>query len=103
MQYQSDYLGRMQWIIYPDGEKIIYGYDAGGQVTSVTGSHYNQSFPYVTKILYDQYGQRTRIEYGNGTFTDYAYNPERRWLETVKTKNKYDQSYQNIMYDFDRV
>ena len=93
----------MQWIIYPDGEKIIYGYDEGGQVTSVTGSHYNQSFPYVTKILYDQYGQRTRIEYGNGTYTDYTYNPERRWLETVKTKNKYGQSYQNIRYDFDRV
>ena len=103
MQYQSDYLGRMQWIIYPDGEKIIYGYDAGGQVTSVEGSHYNQTFPYVTKILYDQYGQRTRIEYGNGTATDYTYNPERRWLETVKTKNKYGQSYQNIRYDFDRV
>ena len=92
MQYQSDYLGRMQWIIYPDGEKIIYGYDAGGQVTSVTGNHYNQTFPYVTKILYDQYGQRTRIEYGNGTYTDYTYNPERRWLETVKTKNKYGQT-----------
>ena len=103
MQYQSDYLGRMQWIIYPDGEKIIYGYDEGGQVTSVEGSHYNQTFPYVTKILYDQYGQRTRIEYGNGTATDYTYNPERRWLETVKTKNKYGQSYQNIRYDFDRV
>ncbi len=103
MQYQSDYLGRMQWIIYPDGEKIIYGYDEGGQVTSVEGSHYNQTFPYVTKILYDQYGQRTRIEYGNGTYTDYTYNPERRWLETVKTKNKYGQSYQNIRYDFDRV
>ena len=103
MQYQSDYLGRMQWIIYPDGEKIIYGYDEGGQVTSVTGKHYNQTFPYVTKILYDQYGQRTRIEYGNGTYTDYTYNPERRWLETVKTRNKYGQSYQNIRYDFDRV
>ena len=103
MQYQSDYLGRMQWIIYPDGEKIIYGYDAGGQVTSVEGNHYNQTFPYVTKILYDQYGQRTRIEYGNGTYTDYTYNPERRWLETVKTKSKYGQSYQNIRYDFDRV
>ena len=103
MQYQSDYLGRMQWIIYPDGEKIIYGYDEGGQVTSVEGSHYNQTFPYVTKILYDQYGQRTRIEYGNGTATDYTYNPERRWLETVKTRNKYGQSYQNIRYDFDCV
>ena len=67
MEYRSDYLGRMQWIVYPDGEKITYGYDMGGQVVSVTGEHYGQEFEYVTNILYDQYGQRTRIEYGNGT------------------------------------
>ena len=69
MEYRSDYLGRMQWIAYPDGEKITYGYDKGGQVISVTGSNYGNEFNYVTNILYDQYGQRTRIDYGNGTFT----------------------------------
>ena len=34
MQYRSDYLGRMQHIIYPDGEKITYGYDNGGATIS---------------------------------------------------------------------
>lgn len=37
MEYRSDYLGRMQWIAYPDGEKVSCGYDAGGQVVSVYG------------------------------------------------------------------
>ena len=27
MEYRSDYLGRMQHIVYPDGEKVTYGYD----------------------------------------------------------------------------
>ena len=103
MEYRSDYLGRMQWIVYPDGERITYGYDRGGQVVSVKGDHWGHDFDYVTNILYDQYGQRTRIDYGNGTFTEYNYDPARRWLDTIKTKNKWGQSYQNITYSFDAV
>ena len=103
MEYRSDYLGRMQWIAYPDGEKVTYGYDNGGQVISVTGSNYGNEFNYVTNILYDQYGQRTRIDYGNGTFTEYNYDPARRWLDIIKTENKWGQSYQNISYSFDAV
>ena len=103
MEYHSDYLGRMQWIIYPDGEKVTYGYDNGGQVVSVKGEHWGHDFDYVTNILYDQYGQRTRIDYGNGTFTEYNYDPARRWLDSIKTENKWGQTYQNISYSFDRV
>ncbi|WP_297645198.1 RHS repeat-associated core domain-containing protein, partial [uncultured Treponema sp.] len=103
MEYQSDYLGRMQYIVYPDGEKVAYGYDRGGQVISVTGSNYGNEFSYVANILYDQYGQRTRIDYGNGTFTEYNYDPARRWLDTIKTQNKWGQAYQNISYSFDAV
>ena len=103
MEYRSDYLGRMQYIVYPDGEKITYGYDAGGQVVSVTGTHWGHEFNYVTNILYDEYGQRTRIDYGNGTFTEYTYDPARRWLDTICTQNKWGQSYQNISYSFDAM
>ena len=103
MEYRSDYLGRMQHIVYPDGEKVTYGYDQGGQVVRVRGEHWGHDFDYVTNILYDEYGQRTRIDYGNGTFTEYKYDPERRWLDTIKTENKWGQSYQNISYSFDAV
>ena len=103
MEYRSDYLGRMQWIVYPDGEKITYGYDRGGQVISVKGEHWGHDFDYVTNILYDEYGQRTRIDFGNGTFTEYNYDPARRWLDTIKTQNKWGQCYQNITYSFDAV
>ena len=103
MEYRSDYLGRMQWITYPDGEKVTYGYDQGGQVVSVKGEHWGHDFDYVTNILYDEYGQRVYIEYGNGVKTEYKYDPARRWLDTIKTENKWGQSYQNITYSFDAV
>ena len=103
MEYRSDYLGRMQWVVYPDGERITYGYDAGGQVVSVTGEHYGHEFNYVKNILYDEYGQRTRIDYGNGTFTEYNYDPARRWLDTIKTQNQWGKNFQNISYSFDKV
>lgn len=103
MEYRSDYFGRMQPIVYPDGEKIVYGYDRGGQVVSVTGEHYGTAFKYVTNILYDRYGQRTRIDYGNGTFTEYTYDKARRWLDTIKTENKRGQNFQNISYRSDTV
>ena len=44
MEYRSDYLGRMQHIVYPDGEKVTYGYDDGGQVISVTGENFGRTF-----------------------------------------------------------
>ena len=98
---------RLPWpnaaIVYPNGEKVTYGYDRGGQVVSVKGEHWGHDFDYVTNILYDQYGQRTRIDYGNGTFTEYNYDSVRRWLDTIKTENKWGQSYQNISYSFDAV
>jgi len=103
MEYRSDYLGRMQWIIYPDGEKIVYGYDEGGQVISVTGKNFGNIFNYVVDIGYDEYGQRVYIKYGNGVETTYTYNAARRWLNNIETHNKYNEQFQNIEYEFDLV
>ena len=64
----------MEGVTYPDGEVVAYGYDAGGQVTSVTEHHYGHDYLFVTDIGYDEFGQRTYIRYGNGVRTDYEYN-----------------------------
>jgi hypothetical protein len=37
-EYRSDYLGRMEEIVYPDGEAVKYDYDQGGQIRKVTGT-----------------------------------------------------------------
>ena len=101
--YTSDYLGRMQQIGYPDGEVVSYSYDAGGQVQKVTGVHWGQSTEYVKDIGYDEYGQRTYVQYGNGTRTSYVYDPYRRWLSSINTQSQWGVPLQNMSYRFDLV
>ena len=104
MEYKSDYLGRMQEIVYPDGECVEYAYDYGGNVCGVSGKTKDgNDFSYVKDIGYDEYGQRNFIEYGNGVKTDYEYDSERRWLSSIKTENEYGSCYQNIEYKFDTL
>ena len=102
MSYTSDYLGRMQQIVYPDTEVVRYAYDEGGQVVSIQGSYAGITTEYVKDIGYDEYGQRVFIEYGNGVKTEYTYNKERRWLDKIQTQRG-SESYQNIAYRFDTV
>ena len=103
MSYTSDYLGRMAFITYPDGETISYTYDKGGQVTGVTGERNGDEIVYVSKIGYDEYGQRSFIEYGNGVKTAYTYDENRRWLDSIETLSATQKLLQNMSYSFDRV
>jgi RHS repeat-associated protein len=103
MKYASDYLGRMQEITYPDGEVVRYGYGYGGQIKSVKGERKNTEFDYVTTIGYDEYGQRVYIKYGNGTESEYSYDPYRRWLAGLDTKNTAAGQVQDMKYTFDAV
>jgi RHS repeat-associated protein len=101
-QYGYDYIGRMNWIQYPDEEVLHYEYDNGGQIQKVYSEHRNHTFNYIDHIYYDEFGQRKRITYENGVTTDYTYDPTRRWLEHIETKNDY-RTFQNMQYEFDQV
>ncbi len=103
LSYESDYLGRIESITYPDGETVNYGYDYGGQVKSVTGTHYGITTQYVQDIGYDEYGQRVYIKYGNGIETSYTYDENRRWLDTINTRTGWNEVYQAMSYSFDEV
>ncbi|MCL2722630.1 MAG: hypothetical protein FWD47_14970 [Treponema sp.] len=103
MRYTSDYLGRMQEIVYPDGERLRYEYNYGGQIVKVTGIRQNTTFNYVNNIGYDEYSQRVYIEYGSGVKSYYSYDEHRRWLSTVRTENQNRLAYQNLSYEFDAV
>jgi YD repeat-containing protein len=70
IEYTSNYLGQMESVRYPDGEEIRYDYDEGGQVIHVEGVRTNGSTTvFVERIGYDEFGQRTYLEYGNGDVT----------------------------------
>ena len=46
-----------------------YEYDDGGLVIKVYGEKKGETFPYIDKIHYDLFGQRSYILYGNGVKT----------------------------------
>ncbi|ULQ59049.1 LysM peptidoglycan-binding domain-containing protein [Brucepastera parasyntrophica] len=102
MRYRSDYLGRMEEITYPDGEVVKYAYNYGGAVERVTGEKQGETFVYVDKIGYDEWGQRVYIRLGNGVETSYTYDENRRWLSGIETRNA-GTVLQNMEYRFDRV
>ena len=101
--YLYDYLGRMEQITYPDGEVVHYGYDRGGQVCRVSGLHYGRQTTYIKEIGYDEFGQRSYIEYGNGVRSNYTYDENRRWLSRLHTENRYGTVHQSMSYRFDPV
>ncbi len=73
---------RLLEMIYPDDEKVTYGYNLGVQVEKVSGyktTHYD----YVRKIGYDKFEQRTYLKYCNGAETFYSYDPQRRRLQNL--------------------
>ena len=90
-----------------DNEVVSYGYDPGGQLTSVRGTRSDgvreSVSTFIERIGYDRYGQRTFIIYGNGVRTNYSYNPHRRWLDTLSSTNPRGHSLQNLSYSFDKV
>lgn len=88
-------LGQLEYIVYPDKEKVQYFYDEAGQIKTISGTE-----NYVTDIKYNALGQIESIEYGNGTATDYKYNEYTLRLENLKTGGG---SLQNFHYEFDNV
>ena len=102
-KFESNYLGQMESITYPDNEVVSYAYDDAGQVVSVMGRNDHDTFNYVDMIGYDEFGQRIYMKYGNGVETTYEYKKETRLLESIRTENESRQLLQNIKYSFDAV
>ena len=60
--------------------------------------------PFVAGIVYDEKGRRTRIDYGNGTFTEYFYDPLSFRLTRLRTTRSGDGAkLQDLFYFYDPV
>jgi RHS repeat-associated protein len=101
--FQYDSFGRLLKLIYPDGEKLSYQYDAGGRVRYVTGTKNGQATLYIKDIQYDEFGKRTRLEYGNGVVTTSTYEPETRRLDTESVGLQSGGPYRKVDYDYDKA
>ncbi len=103
MKYAWDNLGRMTQLIYPDGEILSYTYNRGGLLKAAIGRSKEKTETYVKEILYDEFGHRTKVEYGNGIKSEYTYDPLNHRLNTLTTKGADNKTYQNLTYEYDAV
>ena len=94
-----DALGKITNMIYPDGECINYRYNKVGLLNAITNT---EGQPYLKNIFYDIYGQRTIVSNGNGSITEYEYNPVTRRLKQIKTSTN-GINIQHLVYKFDKV
>ncbi len=107
-RFAFDSFGRMESMVYPDGETLSYHYDAGGLVAGAVGSrpatkHYQAATEiYLASLTYDEFGQRKTLSYGNGGKSKYAYDPLTRRLKYLDTVVA-GRTLQKVTYDYDLV
>ncbi len=97
----------MTQMTYPDGEVLAYGYDNGGLLREAYGTKRGNKYVYVKGLSYDEFGQRKRIEYGNGVTTTYDYDLRTRrlsrLLSVLPAGKPGSRTIQDIAYDYDLV
>jgi YD repeat-containing protein len=101
-EWTYDGLGRLTTMVYPDSERLTYGYDAGGLVNFISGEEdgyeevlvgydaegqpvYQQvprtwQYEYLRDRQYDEFLRRRYDVHGNGATTDITYDAYTQWL-----------------------
>ena len=101
-QYTYDSWGRMDQMIYPDGEVVSYKYIWGGDLFAMDGDKNGTLQSYIKGIHYNKFGQRDSVQYGNGTRAHYTYDALHR-LYRLTSFQLGGAVMQNIKYTFDSV
>lgn len=90
-----DSWNRVQEITYPDGDVVSYGYDHGIQLNHMLSL---QAGTLIENLEYDELGSRTSINYGNGTYANYGYDPTTRRLSTLESYDGNGDAIQHLQY-----
>jgi RHS repeat-associated protein len=102
-EFNYDSFNRTEQIIYPDGEKVHYKYDWGGNMNRMIGTVNNADFNYVDQIDYDHYEQRTYMRYGNKTENHYIYRGDTRQIEKLSAWDATNNPMFDNHYEYDGV
>lgn len=99
---EYDALNRAVKQTTPDGKITLPTFNPAGMLEKVSLQDGNIITDYVRNIDYDEKGQRTRIQYGNGVTTRYDYDPLTfRLNRLVSTKNGGAGFLQDLNYTYD--
>ena len=102
MDYTYDSWGRMLSMTYPDGEKITYTYQWGGDLRSMHGVKNSNHRTYIREIRYNPFGQKKQVNYGNGTQAQYSYDALHR-LAKLRSHDSLGNLMQKLDYTFDNA
>ena len=102
-EFEYDSFNRLQKLVYPDGEKVGYIYDWGGNLVKITGTYNGSDYDYVKQVDYDHFEQKTYMLYGNGTSNSYRYDPALRRLDNLTAKAIENHTMINNSYEYDKV
>ena len=100
-EFTYDSWGRMQQIVYPDGEVLDYTYDRGGQLKSMHGVKNGFNYDYLIDMLYDKFGAKIWVEYGNQTTVQYDYYSDNLRLMSVVTRRQNNPCF-TLDYQYDQ-
>jgi RHS repeat-associated protein len=92
-----DSLGRVEAITYPDGEVVTYDYDDYGRLVNMG----NASMDLASNLAWSSSGQLESMAYGNNTFTEFTYNPNRKWLSSATVTGPDGAALYNAAYTYD--
>jgi RHS repeat-associated protein len=93
----------MTSMIYPDSEAVIYTYNVGGLLLSMSGNRNGVVTDYVQQLGYDAFESRVFLAYGNGTQTNYTYEPDRRRLQNLQTTLGNGRRIMDNSYSYDKL
>ena len=85
---EYDAVNRLRRVTGPDSTTVVYGYNDGGLVNSITAHVRGEAVAttLVSSILYNARRKRERVDYGNKVSTTYSYDPETFQLVSVTTE-----------------
>ncbi|PZR25401.1 MAG: hypothetical protein DI535_18185 [Citrobacter freundii] len=102
-EQEYDTWNRITKMTYADGEVVNYHYNKAGNLYSIDGEKAQHNYSYVERIGYDEYEQRVYLRYGNGTETNYTYDPQRRRLSNLQVMTKSGRAIMDNHYRYDAV
>lgn len=76
-RYGYDGIGRLNAITYPDGMGVGYGY-ANGQLSAMSATINGTTTPVIQNLVYQPFGQRRSLNYGNGLYRGYVFDLDGR-------------------------
>lgn len=96
--WRYDSFERLLSMVYPDGEEVTWGYDAGGKVKTASGVFQGVRYEYLRHQGYDEFDERIRTVYGNGVETRWTYDPQSRELAALQSLENGGRKIQDFTY-----